>query len=112
MAIVVHMSLSLQLSSQMKHKQQLIIQCNNNFLFLIHQTGITKVKDEQGKTKLVGDVEFSEAANVASLITPVPGGVGPMTVAMVLQNTKNAATGIYKDSDLKIGLYKEHTLVA
>jgi methylenetetrahydrofolate dehydrogenase (NADP+)/methenyltetrahydrofolate cyclohydrolase len=41
--------------------------------------------------KLVGDVDFSSAANVASAITPVPGGVGPMTIAMLLMNTLEAA---------------------
>src|SRR5207248_1326845 len=40
---------------------------------------------------LVGDVEFASAAEVASLITPVPGGVGPMTIAMLLANTLQAA---------------------
>lgn len=44
--------------------------------------------------KLVGDVEFAEAAKRASLITPVPGGVGPMTIAMLLQNTVNACKKI------------------
>lgn len=50
--------------------------------------------DETKKTgrRLVGDVEFSAAANVASHITPVPGGVGPMTVAMLMHNTLQAAT--------------------
>ena len=42
-------------------------------------------------TQLVGDVDFAPACEVASLITPVPGGVGPMTIAMVLQNTLKAA---------------------
>jgi methylenetetrahydrofolate dehydrogenase (NADP+) / methenyltetrahydrofolate cyclohydrolase len=42
--------------------------------------------------KLVGDVEFESAAKVAGYITPVPGGVGPMTIAMLLQNTLQAAT--------------------
>ncbi len=41
--------------------------------------------------KLVGDVAFDEVAEVASAITPVPGGVGPMTVTMLLQNTLEAA---------------------
>ncbi len=41
--------------------------------------------------KLTGDVEFSSASEVASLITPVPGGVGPMTIAMLLRNTLAAA---------------------
>lgn len=44
-----------------------------------------------GKTKLVGDVAFSEAADVAGAITPVPGGVGPMTIAVLLRNTLVAA---------------------
>ncbi|HRT71193.1 MAG TPA: bifunctional methylenetetrahydrofolate dehydrogenase/methenyltetrahydrofolate cyclohydrolase, partial [Syntrophales bacterium] len=41
--------------------------------------------------KLVGDVAFAEAAEKASYITPVPGGVGPMTIAMLLKNTLEAA---------------------
>jgi methylenetetrahydrofolate dehydrogenase (NADP+)/methenyltetrahydrofolate cyclohydrolase len=40
---------------------------------------------------LVGDVEFASAAEAAGLITPVPGGVGPMTIAMLLRNTLEAA---------------------
>jgi methylenetetrahydrofolate dehydrogenase (NADP+)/methenyltetrahydrofolate cyclohydrolase len=43
-----------------------------------------------GKTRLVGDVAFDEAKAVAGWITPVPGGVGPMTVACLLQNTLTA----------------------
>ena len=46
---------------------------------------------EEGKTRLVGDVCFAEAAEVAGAITPVPGGVGPMTIACLLQNTLTAA---------------------
>lgn len=50
--------------------------------------GINRIEDpESGKGKLVGDLEFVGAALVASAITPVPGGVGPMTVAMLLHNT-------------------------
>ncbi|MEI2297966.1 bifunctional methylenetetrahydrofolate dehydrogenase/methenyltetrahydrofolate cyclohydrolase FolD [Ensifer sp. MJa1] len=45
----------------------------------------------EGKSKLVGDVAFAEAAKVASVITPVPGGVGPMTIAMLMANTVIAA---------------------
>jgi len=41
--------------------------------------------------RLVGDVAFDEVADVAAAITPVPGGVGPMTIAMLLQNTVRAA---------------------
>jgi methylenetetrahydrofolate dehydrogenase (NADP+) / methenyltetrahydrofolate cyclohydrolase len=46
---------------------------------------------EGGKTRLVGDVKFSEAVESARAITPVPGGVGPMTIAYLLQNTLTAA---------------------
>ena len=46
---------------------------------------------EPGKTRLVGDVDFNEAVQVAGAITPVPGGVGPMTVACLLANTVTAA---------------------
>jgi methylenetetrahydrofolate dehydrogenase (NADP+)/methenyltetrahydrofolate cyclohydrolase len=42
---------------------------------------------------LVGDVDFTPAAEVAGLITPVPGGVGPMTIAMLMRNTLTAARG-------------------
>ncbi|WP_026622754.1 methylenetetrahydrofolate dehydrogenase (NADP+) / methenyltetrahydrofolate cyclohydrolase (plasmid) [Ensifer sp. WSM1721] len=45
----------------------------------------------EGKNKLVGDVAFAECAEVASVITPVPGGVGPMTIAMLMANTVIAA---------------------
>ncbi len=44
----------------------------------------------EGKTRLVGDVAFDEAVQVAGAITPVPGGVGPMTIAMLLRNTVTA----------------------
>jgi methylenetetrahydrofolate dehydrogenase (NADP+)/methenyltetrahydrofolate cyclohydrolase len=54
--------------------------------------GINRVPGaEPGKTKLVGDVAFAEAKAVASAITPVPGGVGPMTIACLLANTVTAA---------------------
>ena len=45
---------------------------------------------EPGKTKLVGDVKFAEVKEIASAITPVPGGVGPMTITMLLKNTVKA----------------------
>ncbi|GLU25582.1 MULTISPECIES: bifunctional methylenetetrahydrofolate dehydrogenase/methenyltetrahydrofolate cyclohydrolase FolD [Brucella/Ochrobactrum group] len=45
----------------------------------------------EGKTRLVGDVDFANAENVAGAITPVPGGVGPMTIAMLMANTLTAA---------------------
>jgi len=47
-----------------------------------------------GKTRLVGDVAFAEASAVAGAITPVPGGVGPMTIAMLMANTLTAACRI------------------
>jgi len=49
--------------------------------------GINRIEKEDGTTRLVGDVEFDSAAEVAGAITPVPGGVGPMTIACLLHNT-------------------------
>jgi len=53
--------------------------------------GINRVPTEDGKGRLVGDVAFDEAAHVAAAISPVPGGVGPMTIAMLMRNTLVAA---------------------
>ena len=53
--------------------------------------GINRVPTDDGKGRLVGDVAFEEAAEVAAAITPVPGGVGPMTIAMLMRNTLVAA---------------------
>ncbi|HZD09931.1 MAG TPA: bifunctional methylenetetrahydrofolate dehydrogenase/methenyltetrahydrofolate cyclohydrolase FolD [Candidatus Binatia bacterium] len=55
--------------------------------------GINRVDDPQAKRgyRLVGDVEFESACEVAGAITPVPGGVGPMTIAMLMRNTLHAA---------------------
>ena len=53
--------------------------------------GINRVDAGEGKTRLVGDVAFEELAEVAGAITPVPGGVGPMTIAVLLRNTLVAA---------------------
>jgi methylenetetrahydrofolate dehydrogenase (NADP+)/methenyltetrahydrofolate cyclohydrolase len=54
--------------------------------------GINRVHAaEHGKTRLVGDVDFAGASAVAGAITPVPGGVGPMTIAVLLRNTLVAA---------------------
>jgi methylenetetrahydrofolate dehydrogenase (NADP+)/methenyltetrahydrofolate cyclohydrolase len=55
--------------------------------------GINRVAGEGGKSRLVGDVAFAEAVEVAGRITPVPGGVGPMTIACLLRNTVTAAKG-------------------
>ncbi|MEM8555375.1 MAG: bifunctional methylenetetrahydrofolate dehydrogenase/methenyltetrahydrofolate cyclohydrolase FolD [Pseudomonadota bacterium] len=49
--------------------------------------GINRVDKEDGGTRLVGDVDYADAADVAGAITPVPGGVGPMTIACLLANT-------------------------
>jgi methylenetetrahydrofolate dehydrogenase (NADP+)/methenyltetrahydrofolate cyclohydrolase len=53
--------------------------------------GINRVPGAAGKTRLVGDVAFGEASQVAGAITPVPGGVGPMTIACLMVNTVRAA---------------------
>ena len=53
--------------------------------------GINRVPGEAGKARIVGDVAFAEAAQVAGALTPVPGGVGPMTIACLLLNTLRAA---------------------
>ena len=52
--------------------------------------GINRIDAGEGKTRLVGDVDFDSAAAVAGAITPVPGGVGPMTIACLLANTVTA----------------------
>jgi methylenetetrahydrofolate dehydrogenase (NADP+)/methenyltetrahydrofolate cyclohydrolase len=57
--------------------------------------GINRLPAEGGKTRLVGDVAFQEALQVAGAITPVPGGVGQMTVACLLVNTLRAACAIH-----------------
>jgi methylenetetrahydrofolate dehydrogenase (NADP+)/methenyltetrahydrofolate cyclohydrolase len=56
--------------------------------------GINRVAGEGGKSRIVGDVAFAEAREVAGAITPVPGGVGPMTIACLLANTLKAACAI------------------
>jgi methylenetetrahydrofolate dehydrogenase (NADP+)/methenyltetrahydrofolate cyclohydrolase len=49
--------------------------------------GISRIPTDDGKGRLVGDVAFDEASAVAAAITPVPGGVGPMTIACLIHNT-------------------------
>ena len=61
---------------------------------IVIDVGINRVPNPaagEGKTKVVGDVAYAEAAEVASALTPVPGGVGPMTIACLLRNTLEAA---------------------
>ena len=60
----------------------------------IIDVGINRIEKEDGSKKLVGDVEFSSASEVAGAITPVPGGVGPMTIACLLHNTLQQACRI------------------
>lgn len=55
--------------------------------------GMNRIDDGEGKSRLVGDVEFAAAAERAGAITPVPGGVGPMTIACLLANVVEAAEG-------------------
>ena len=54
---------------------------------VVVDVGINRVTDGGGKSRLVGDVHFESVQGVAQFLTPVPGGIGPMTVAMLLQNT-------------------------
>lgn len=63
---------------------------------VIVDVGINRVAAEGGKSKLVGDVDFEEVKKVASAITPVPGGVGPMTIAYLLKNTLDCCLKIIK----------------
>ena len=60
---------------------------------IVIDVGINRIDhpDKPGKTKLVGDVDYDDVFTVASAITPVPGGVGPMTIACLLKNTVDAA---------------------
>jgi methylenetetrahydrofolate dehydrogenase (NADP+) / methenyltetrahydrofolate cyclohydrolase len=57
---------------------------------VVIDVGINRI-EEDGRTRLVGDVDFDSALPVASAITPVPGGVGPMTIAFLMRNTVTAA---------------------
>lgn len=54
---------------------------------VVVDVGINRITDYEGNSRLVGDVHFESVQNVAQFLTPVPGGIGPMTVAMLLQNT-------------------------
>ena len=54
---------------------------------VVVDVGINRVTDGEGNSRLVGDVDFESVQGIAQFLTPVPGGIGPMTVAMLLQNT-------------------------
>ena len=71
---------------------------------VVLDVGIKRVPAAEGKTKLVGDVNFAEAAQVASAITPVPGGVGPMTIACLMLNTLKACCAAHGITDVPIPL--------
>ena len=58
---------------------------------VVVDVGINRVTERDGTMRIVGDVAFNEALPVAAAITPVPGGVGPMTIACLLENTSTAA---------------------
>jgi len=58
---------------------------------IVIDVGIQRVAGPDGRSRLVGDVAFAEVAEVAGALTPVPGGVGPMTVACLIRNTLAAA---------------------
>jgi methylenetetrahydrofolate dehydrogenase (NADP+)/methenyltetrahydrofolate cyclohydrolase len=60
---------------------------------VVVDVGVNRVDDPQAKggTRLVGDVDFARVQPIAGRITPNPGGVGPMTIAMLMQNTVKAA---------------------
>jgi methylenetetrahydrofolate dehydrogenase (NADP+)/methenyltetrahydrofolate cyclohydrolase len=58
---------------------------------VVIDVGINRVDSGDGKTKIVGDVDYGAAAKVAGFITPVPGGVGAMTIVCLMRNTLIAA---------------------
>ncbi len=58
---------------------------------IVVDVGINRIEGDDGRSRLVGDVAFSEALDHVAAITPVPGGAGPMTIAMLMQNTFVAA---------------------
>src|ERR1700691_5542084 len=67
---------------------------------IVIDVGMNRLSPEEAGTKsgLVGDVDFAPVSEVASAITPVPGGVGPMTIAMLLRNTLQAARAQHNPS--------------
>ena len=70
-----------------------VIDVGVNSLPVLNADGSPVISEKTGKprTKLVGDVDFDAVKEVAAAITPVPGGVGPMTIAMLMKNTLRSA---------------------
>ena len=66
---------------------------------VVIDVGINRIPDSTARsgTRLVGDVEFDSASKIAKAITPVPGGVGPMTIAMLMKNTLDSALKVIYD---------------
>ena len=73
-----------------------VIDVGINAVPVLNPDGSPAISEKTGKPKqkLIGDVCFEEAKEVAGFITPVPGGVGPMTIAMLMHNTVLAAEGL------------------
>ncbi|MBL8628726.1 MAG: bifunctional methylenetetrahydrofolate dehydrogenase/methenyltetrahydrofolate cyclohydrolase FolD [Rhodospirillaceae bacterium] len=69
---------------------------------IVIDVGINRIPTDDGKGKLVGDVNYAEALKVAGAITPVPGGVGPMTIACLMANTLKAACQIHNIADVAV----------
>ena len=65
---------------------------------IVIDVGINRIIDSNGKPILVGDADFTSLKNKVEAITPVPGGVGPMTIAMLVENTVEAAEKLIKHS--------------
>jgi methylenetetrahydrofolate dehydrogenase (NADP+)/methenyltetrahydrofolate cyclohydrolase len=65
---------------------------------IVIDVGINRIIDSNGKPILVGDADFTSLKNKVEAITPVPGGVGPMTIAMLVENTVEAAEKLTKHS--------------
>ncbi|HLD76704.1 MAG TPA: tetrahydrofolate dehydrogenase/cyclohydrolase catalytic domain-containing protein [Rickettsiales bacterium] len=63
---------------------------------IVIDVGINRIATADGKGRLVGDVDFDSVRNIAKAITPVPGGVGPMTISYLLKNTLNCCLKIIK----------------
>ena len=70
--------------------------------------GINVVEGEDGKSKLVGDCDYESCLETAGWITPVPGGVGPVTVAILMRNTLVAARRLQKEYTKQ---FQSHTVI-